>query len=119
MHALAREPRFRPASAAEFAHELAGSTELPTERLLASAGTEPLGTRRYRGIPGWSGWLWIAAAAVVAAVASIIGLAKIGGGGGKSSRQQLPPARVAPPVRGGNATEEAQNLARWIRAHSR
>ena len=42
MHALARDPRFRPASAAALGHELAAATELPTEPLLATAISEPL-----------------------------------------------------------------------------
>src|SRR5207253_1532653 len=61
MHSLARSPRFRPASAAEFAHELAGAAVLPTEPLLATAVTEQLGSRRFRGsLPGSGAWLWVA-----------------------------------------------------------
>ena len=60
MHSLARDPRFRPASAADFAHELGA-----TEQLHTTAVTEALRTtRRYESIPGYGAWLWIAAAAV-------------------------------------------------------
>src|SRR3989454_193818 len=74
MHALAREPRFRPASAADFAHELSAASQLPTEPLIATAVTEPLHSRIYQSVTGSSAWLWIAGAAVVAIVAVILGL---------------------------------------------
>src|SRR6478609_11198709 len=56
MHALAREPGFRPASAADFAAELAAASELPAGPLLATAITEPLHARTYRSVPGSSAW---------------------------------------------------------------
>jgi eukaryotic-like serine/threonine-protein kinase len=117
MHALAQEARFRPASAADFAGELAGAIELPPERLLATAVTEPLASRHFASIPGRGGWFWLAAAAAVAAVALIIGLARIGVGE-ESVRPSQPP-RVVPPAQGRDAEEEARNLARWLRSHSR
>ena len=46
MHALARDPRFRPGSASDFAHELASAAEVPAEPLVATAITEPLRFRR-------------------------------------------------------------------------
>ncbi len=104
MHALAREPKFRPASAAELGQELAGSAKGPTR---------PLPQRRPRP-QRW--WLWLAGAAVAGVVAVILGLAQFGGDG--KSPQPAPP-QVTPPAPGSSATEEARNLARWLRAHSR
>jgi serine/threonine-protein kinase len=101
MHALAREPRFRPRSAADFAHELAGPVEEPTRPL-----PQPRARRYGR---------WLAAAIAAVIVAVVLGLL-LGGPGHKS-----PPAppRVVPPARGQTAEQEAQNLARWLRTHSR
>jgi eukaryotic-like serine/threonine-protein kinase len=110
MHALAREPSFRPASAAELGHELAAAGELPTRPL-------PEQRRRFVSVPGRRGWWWLAAAIALAAIAVILGLAKLGG---TSSPSRPPaPAHVSPPVRGATAAEEASNLARWLRARSR
>src|SRR6266511_2495833 len=66
MHALAREPRFRPASAAEFAQELAQAVEPPTEPLPATAVTERARGRIPRLVPGRKAWVWFAGAAAVA-----------------------------------------------------
>jgi len=107
MHALARDPRFRPDSAAELAHELALSTERPTR---------PLPTRRSVTVAGRRGWLWLAAAVAAAVVALVLGLARIGGSGSSPAPR---PRVVAPPARGQNAAQQARNLARWLRAHSR
>jgi len=115
MHALAREPRFRPASAADFAHELAAASQLPTEPLIATAVTEPLHSRIYQSVPGSRAWLWIAGAAVVAIVAVILGLFSLGGGSSSTRRQ---PVQIEAPVRGATPAAEARNLSAWLRAHS-
>ena len=115
MHALAREPRFRPASAADFAHELAAASQLPTEPLPATAVTEPLHSRIYQSVPGSSTWLWIAGAAAVAIVAVILGLFGLGGG---SSTTKPQPVQIEAPVRGATPAAEARNLSAWLRLHS-
>jgi serine/threonine protein kinase len=115
MHALARDPRFRPASAADFAHELATASQLPVEPLLATAITEPLQRRTYRSVPGSSAWLWIAGAAAVAIVAVTLGLLSFGG---DSSSTKPQPVQIQAPARGATPTAEARNLSAWLRAHS-
>jgi serine/threonine-protein kinase len=114
MHCLAREPGFRPASAAELAQELADAIEIPTAALPATAVTEPIRPRTFLSIPGSGGWLWIVAAALVAVVLGLIRL-----GGGESSSEPPTPVRVAPPARGTTAAQEARNLSAWLRIHSR
>jgi serine/threonine-protein kinase len=103
MHALAHEPRFRPPSAADFAHELARPPEGPTRPL-----AQPRGRRYGR---------WLAAAIAAVIVAVVLGLLKLGGTGHKSP--PAAPPRVVPPARGQTAEQEARNLARWLRTHSR
>ena len=115
MHALAREPRFRPASAAEFAQELAQAAELPTELLPATAVTEGMRGRIPQRVRGRKAQLWIAAAAAVAVVAMILGLLDLGG---KSSSTPPRSVRIAPPQRGATPAAEARNLSAWLRAHS-
>jgi serine/threonine protein kinase len=111
MQSLARDPRFRPASAADFAHELGA-----TESLRTNAVTEVLRTRRYESIPGAGAWLWIAAAAAVAFVAVLLGVLELGGGDGKSESPRT--VRIAPPARGATPAAEARNLSAWLRLHS-
>jgi serine/threonine-protein kinase len=117
MHALAREPRFRPLSASDFGHELAAATELPTEPLLATAVTEHLQARRYENIPGGSAWLWIAGAGTLGLVAVVLGLLSVGGGGKPAVKPR--PAPIEAPLRGATPAAEAQNLSAWLRKHSR
>lgn len=107
MHALAREPQFRPVSAGDLAHELAATDELPTRPL-----------PRFTVGPARHGRLLLAGAIVVAALAIALGLAKLGGDGSGASTPP-PPAHVSPPVRGATAAQQARNLARWLRTHSR
>ena len=110
MRCLAREPRFRPASAAEVARAL----EPPNATAVAE--TRPLPARTSRRSP----WLWIAAAAVVAATAAVIGLAQIGGSSSPPSKPTQPVApKVGPVPRGATPADEARNLAAWLRSHSR
>jgi serine/threonine protein kinase len=116
LHALAREPRFRPTSAADFAAELAAASELPAEPLLATAVTEPLQARTFWSVPGSSAWLWIVGAAAVATVAVILGLLSLGGGGSSTKPK---PVQIQAPVRGATPAAEARNLSAWLRAHSR
>jgi serine/threonine protein kinase len=116
MHALARDARFRPGSASEFAAELASASAVPTEPLPATTSTTPLNSRTYQTRPGSSAWLWIAAAAVVAIVAAILGLLSIGGDGGSSAKPQ--PMQIEAPARGATPAAQARNLAVWLRAHS-
>jgi eukaryotic-like serine/threonine-protein kinase len=116
MHALARDPRFRPASAAALGHELAAATELPTEPLLATAISEPLRARTYQSLPGGSAWLWIAAAAALALVAVVLGLLSLGGDSKPAAKPQ--PAPIEAPVRGATPADEARNLSAWLRRHS-
>jgi serine/threonine-protein kinase len=111
MHSVAREPQFRPASAADFAHELGA-----TEELRATAVTEALRPRRYESVPGAGAWLWIAAAAAVALVAVILGVLKIGGG--ESGSESPRPVHIAPPARGTTPAAEARNLSAWLKLHS-
>jgi eukaryotic-like serine/threonine-protein kinase len=117
MQCLARDPKFRPASAAELAHQLAAATEVPTEALLATAITEPLRSRRYQSLPGAGSWLLIAGAAAVALLAVILGLLRIGGGDSSPSEPRR--VQVAPPVRGATPAAEARNLSAWLRENSR
>jgi serine/threonine-protein kinase len=116
MHALAREPRFRPASASDFAHELAAASQPPSDPLPATAVTEPLHSRTYRSIPRSSAWLWIAGAAAVVIVAVIVGLLSLGGGSSSTKPQPVP---IQGPARGATPAAEARNLSAWLRAHSR
>jgi serine/threonine-protein kinase len=116
MHALARDPRFRPRSASDFSHELASASEVPVEPLFATAMTEPLHSRRYQSLPGRSTWLWISGAAAVAIVVVVLGLLSIGGKSPSTKPQTVP---IRPPVRGATPAAEARNLSAWLRAHSR
>jgi eukaryotic-like serine/threonine-protein kinase len=111
MHSLARDPRFRPASAAHFADELGA-----TEQLHATAVTAALRpTRRYESIR--TAWLWIAAAALLAVLAVAAGL--LGTRGGDDEATQPTVVRIAPPARGATPAAEARNLSVWLRRHSR
>ena len=110
MHALARDPRFRPASAAELGQELSGGSD--DER-----PTRPLPQRHTVSVPGSGGALWLVAAVVVAGIAVALGLAKLGGGGNRPS--PATPAHVTPPAPAPTAEQQARNLARWLRVHSK
>ena len=104
MHALARDPAFRPPSAAVLAEELDDSEE---------PATRPLPQRRRPT----RARMWLVVAAVLVALAIGLGLARLGDGGDSAA----PPAaaRLKPPARGANAADQARNLARWLRANSR
>jgi len=110
MHALARDPGFRPASAAELGQELAaGHDEQPTR---------PLPPRHTTfSVPGRGGTLWLGGALLLAGIAVALGLAQLGGDT-KTSPPPAPP-HVAPPAPAPSAEQQARNLARWLHMHSR
>jgi serine/threonine protein kinase len=117
MQCLARDPRFRPASAADVARALELGRTVDERPTLADA-TKLLPHRMTRSIPGSGAWLWIAAAVLVAAIAVALGLARIGGRSSATKTTTVAPA-VAPVRPGASAADEARNLARWLRSHSR
>jgi eukaryotic-like serine/threonine-protein kinase len=109
MRCLARNPAYRPASAAGLAQELRAALQ----RDAGTAATERLpvpGRARKRGPRG----AWIAAA-VVALTAAVLGLAAVA-----SDDDEPPPAppRVEPVPRGENAAAQARSLAAWLRRNS-
>jgi eukaryotic-like serine/threonine-protein kinase len=110
MHALALEPRFRPASAADLAHELSATRgEHPTV---------PLGRRRRMvDLRGRRSVIWLVGSIAVAVVAVVLGLAQLGGNDGSSTPPPAP--RVTPPAPAPSTEQQARNLARWLRVHSR
>jgi serine/threonine-protein kinase len=114
MRCLARDPSFRPSSAAELGAELRAALD---DRRPPTASTVPLQRRRIHiSLPGAGAWLWIAAAAVVAAIALAVGLTQLGGNESKPPRTR-PAVTPIPP--GNTAAEEARNLADWLRQNSR
>ena len=118
MRALARDAQFRPASAAQLAHELAATAEVPTEPLLATAVTEPLQRRTFWSVPGSGGALWIAVAAALGLVGVIVGLLELGGDGDSGRTDEARVVRIEPPRRGATPEQQARQLSAWLRRHS-
>jgi eukaryotic-like serine/threonine-protein kinase len=139
MHALARNPQYRPESTALLAEELAAaSPEPPTKPLPQATGTdatevmgsptqvrtEPLAPAappagRARG-SRWDRRLLLALAAVVAAVAIILGIALGTNGGGSDGANPpsgSPAVEPVPPA--SDPATQARNLADWLRSNSR
>jgi serine/threonine protein kinase len=106
MHALAREPRFRPASAAAFGQELVRRPEPPTEPLTSSTRENVRGGRT---------WLVIIAATAAVVVAVVLGLLLLGGG--RTPTKPATPS-ITGPARGASPEVEARNLSAWLRAHA-
>ena len=136
MHALARNPDYRPESAAALAEELAiASPDPPTRPLPQTSGvdaTEVLGSptqvqtkpierapRRELPLPRDRRW-WLLLAAVAAAVAIAIAIAIAVGSGGNGGTQPSPGTPAVEPVPpASDAATKARNLADWLREHSR
>ena len=109
MRALARNPDYRPASAAELAHELAPEADEPP--------TVPLEASRRPARPDRRK-LVLALAVVLAVAAILLGIALGTGGSGTPPAKPGPPA-VQPIGRGANAQQQARNLSAWLRRYSR
>lgn len=110
MRSLARNPDYRPSSAAELARELAPEGDEPP--------TVPLEAPRHAARPQ-KRKLWLALAAVLAMAAVLLGIAlgTGGSGGGPPAKPQTPV--VQPIGRGANAQQQARNLSAWLRRYSR
>jgi eukaryotic-like serine/threonine-protein kinase len=139
MHALARNPGYRPESAAAFAEELAIASPEPPTRPLSpatdTAATEELGSptrvrpapveqpgvrrveRRGAGVPS-ARRLWLALAVLAAAAAVVVALA-LGTRGESQGQQPASSPRVEPVPPASDSAGEARNLADWLRGHSR
>jgi serine/threonine-protein kinase len=115
MRCLARDPRFRPRSAAELSQELAGSIDVPAATL-PTMRIVPSDSRRFRRARLERLWPVLAAVIAVAVVAAVVGVLRLGGGTETSARPR--PRPVAPPARGATPQQEAQNLSAWLRKHA-
>ncbi|HZB85456.1 MAG TPA: serine/threonine-protein kinase [Gaiellaceae bacterium] len=138
MRCLARNPDYRPSSAAELARELAAaSPEPPTVALPRTSGvratevaTAPLGTpppaptttadrprraRRDFALPR-RGFLALVLVGVL--VAAVVAFAVWPSGGEPEPAQDQPPT-VEPVPQAGDPGEQARNLADWLRENSR
>lgn len=109
MRSLARNPRYRPSSAAELARELAPDDDEPPTVALET----PRGTGRD------SRKLWLALAGVLAVAAVLLGIA-FGTRGSDSKPPATPrPPAVRPIAPGATAQQQARNLSAWLRQYSR
>jgi eukaryotic-like serine/threonine-protein kinase len=112
MRSLARNPAYRPASAADFAREL-GAADEPTVPLHAPTRIAPRPARAR--IPTR---LWLVLAGVLALAAILLAVALAPGGGDSSPPPKPRRATVQPIPRGANAQQQAQKIAAWLRARA-
>jgi eukaryotic-like serine/threonine-protein kinase len=121
MRSLAKNPAYRPRSAAALAHELAAaSPEPPTQPLPRTAvarATEvtPGSVDRVPASRRPRAWLGLGGAAALLA-AALIALAVAVSDDSSNAPAQTP--AVEPVPAGSSPSERAQNLAEWIREHS-
>jgi serine/threonine-protein kinase len=104
MRSLARNPAYRPASAAAFAREL-------------GAGDEPTVPLPTPAAPRRRSYLWPALAALLVLAAVILGVVLATRSGG-SSPPRTRQTSVRPIRRGANAQQQAQGIAAWLRARA-
>ena len=122
---LSARPEDRPPSAAAVARLLAPiASEAETLSLPpdpAQRATEIL-ARPAAARSAWTGRRLAAIAALIAAAVAGLVLAialSSGGGGGHASKPGSTAHSVAPPATGTSVTDQARNLAAWLRQHSR
>jgi len=106
MRSLARNPSYRPSSAAELAAELEPGTEAPTTPLPRAASRDK---RK----------LWWVLAGVLAVAGLLLGIG-LGTRGSNGQPQPEPRAPLVQPiVRGTTPQQQARNLSAWLRRYSR
>ena len=110
MRSLARNPDYRPSSAAELARELAERDEPPTVPLEAPRRAAAGPNRRRL-------WLALVAVLAVAGILLAVTLGTRGSEGTPPAKPQPPPVR--PIARGATAQQQARNLSAWLRGYSR
>ena len=129
MRSLARNPEYRPPSAAALGRDLAGATTDDATRPLPQASgvrasqvrTEPLSqaTPTDRKAPAvnrrWVLWAIVLLLVIAAIVIGVVGLS---GGSDDGSAGNPAPTRVEPAEQTGDPSTDAQNLADWLRANS-
>jgi eukaryotic-like serine/threonine-protein kinase len=120
MRCLARNPRYRPASAAELAaalglHVRRAAVTVPVEEatLPFDRRTLPLPARRMRALGGRP----LALMTAVVVISAAVGFAFAAAGGRDTEGSRAP--RVEPVPQSANPAKQAENLATWIRDHSR
>jgi len=109
MRSLARNPSYRPASAAEFARELGGDDD-QTVPLHAPTRVAAAPRRRPRRL-----WPALAGALIVAAI--VLGIV-LGTRGGSSPPTKPRPTVVRPIPHGADARQQARKIAAWLRARA-
>ncbi len=129
MRSLARNPEYRPPSAAALGRELAASTPDDITRPLPQASgvrasevrTEPLRqpVRRDRKAPSFDRrWILWGTVLLLVIAAIVIGVLSLSGGDDNGSSGNPAPAGVEPLQQTGDPSTDAQNLADWLRANS-
>jgi serine/threonine protein kinase len=128
MRSLARNPEYRPQSAAALGQDLAGSAPDDVTRPLPQASgvrasdvrTEPLRRSERRNTGGRALDRRIVVGALIALlVLAAIVIAVVGRGGDNGSTNRSPaPAEVEPVQQTGNPADDGQSLADWLRANS-
>lgn len=120
---LSFRPDDRPQSAAVLARLLAPvASEAETLSLPADPAqhaTEILAPTTVRPARRRTARLLAAGTALVAAAAAGLAVAIALNSDGRPARPASTPHAVAPPAAGGDAVQQAQNLAAWLRRHSR
>jgi hypothetical protein len=128
MRSLARNPEYRPPSAAALGQELAGSAPDDVTRPLPQASgvrasevrTEPLRRPERPETRGRAFDRRIVIGAVIALlVLAAIVIAVVGLGSDNGSTERSPaPSRVEPVQQTGNPADDGQSLADWLRSNS-